>query len=771
MSDEAIVRLVVVDSTEGARRTDTTSAVAGSSPTQALGVDPNRLYREMKASADVVVQGFKTHISPVVSILSEIRDVSDKDYDYTEKEYRETTTQTSLLKMIGAALSGEQGAVTRELQKAVGLKSSDAQIISAIKGMGDEVRLMRVNLTPEATYRTPTIFDPLVQAIRDLKESMANVNKAMLTTRVAFGAIAGYLLTHTDQLAPHVEPAFTAAENLPGLVAQAAPDIKEFGLNAINAIVSNLPELMQTGAISAMVGAAIGGLMYLILPSKEKKEKSVNELLADISAKSDTQQATTKEANELLKSIADNTNSPLNAIRLTSNATRVTAETAGRIEALMPGYGNRGASEAASPSLEEDYGMEYAQFAPPPTPELPTPPLPEDTLRAVGAEVQGTIGDLEAQGVPDTAIPQAIPTTEVNEPPVPTTVVSEPPVPDTALPPTELHTPTEDPAWATWERPHHGRGWNIVTPEKLQALADVGIVPGGPTISQSEYDEMVALRRAGGFPPPGFARGGAVGTDTVPAMLSPGEVVVPKNMVDAGAVDHLRGKLPGFASGGWVDSAARFPLDVGTAGFNMASRAISTTDPAERLGQFGSAISSLGQKIGTAVPVVGAFVEGLGEGTKAVSALMAAVNQTVDKYSEYSPEIAQAQAMAEVQQTLGDMRRARQSGPELAKFVVAQADMQQKFEEAKLKILQAIMPTLINILEVLNNVMGSGDGIATVIQVLTAHIAIIAEASRRMVNIQEDEKVKDVEDPADILLNSNLFDTSVPGGGGSVPIR
>jgi len=35
-------------------------------------------------------------------------------------------------------------------------------------------------------------------------------------------------------------------------------------------------------------------------------------------------------------------------------------------------------------------------------------------------------------------------------------------------------------------------------------------------------------------------------------MLMPGEVVVPTAMVKAGAVDHLRGRLPGFAAGGLV---------------------------------------------------------------------------------------------------------------------------------------------------------------------------------------------------------------------------
>jgi hypothetical protein len=55
-----------------------------------------------------------------------------------------------------------------------------------------------------------------------------------------------------------------------------------------------------------------------------------------------------------------------------------------------------------------------------------------------------------------------------------------------------------------------------------------------------------------------FAAGGVVpGTgngDSYPALLTPGEVVVPKPMVAAGAVSHLRGRLPGFASGGLVPS-------------------------------------------------------------------------------------------------------------------------------------------------------------------------------------------------------------------------
>ena len=46
--------------------------------------------------------------------------------------------------------------------------------------------------------------------------------------------------------------------------------------------------------------------------------------------------------------------------------------------------------------------------------------------------------------------------------------------------------------------------------------------------------------------------GGVPGRDSVPARLMPGELVVPTHMVASGKVDHLRGQLPGFGSGGRV---------------------------------------------------------------------------------------------------------------------------------------------------------------------------------------------------------------------------
>lgn len=77
---------------------------------------------------------------------------------------------------------------------------------------------------------------------------------------------------------------------------------------------------------------------------------------------------------------------------------------------------------------------------------------------------------------------------------------------------------------------------------------------GGVKVSATQQGiaaKLISLNRLG-LAAGGFISGGQPGKDSVAAMLMPGEVVVPTNMVNSGAVDHLRGKLPGFAAGGQV---------------------------------------------------------------------------------------------------------------------------------------------------------------------------------------------------------------------------
>jgi hypothetical protein len=72
----------------------------------------------------------------------------------------------------------------------------------------------------------------------------------------------------------------------------------------------------------------------------------------------------------------------------------------------------------------------------------------------------------------------------------------------------------------------------------------------------------------------GFISGGIPGKDSVLSMLMPGEVVVPTSMVREGAVDHLRGMLPGFASGGVAGStgSAKFTGLTGPGGVLTAGQ-------------------------------------------------------------------------------------------------------------------------------------------------------------------------------------------------------
>ena len=92
----------------------------------------------------------------------------------------------------------------------------------------------------------------------------------------------------------------------------------------------------------------------------------------------------------------------------------------------------------------------------------------------------------------------------------------------------------------------------------------------------------------------------------------PGEVVVPARMVQAGAVDHLRGKLPGFASGGTVGgltSAVPWAAAVETtAGMNAATTAADSMI-AEAKAKISAAAAAAGKF--SATPVTGLGVANL----------------------------------------------------------------------------------------------------------------------------------------------------------------
>lgn len=76
------------------------------------------------------------------------------------------------------------------------------------------------------------------------------------------------------------------------------------------------------------------------------------------------------------------------------------------------------------------------------------------------------------------------------------------------------------------------------------------------------------------------------------------------------------------------------------------------------------------------------------------------------KYGDYSPQIAQAQAMAEIKMEMGNLRRAQESGSELAEYVKAQSELQNQWEDVKVEIMKKVVPVLTGILGVLSSLLG-----------------------------------------------------------------
>ena len=82
---------------------------------------------------------------------------------------------------------------------------------------------------------------------------------------------------------------------------------------------------------------------------------------------------------------------------------------------------------------------------------------------------------------------------------------------------------------------------------------------GSWSYRQSGVGHAVGPGGATGAAAGALISGGVAGRDSVPIMAMPGELVVPTGMVKSGAVDHLRGSIPGFASGGIVPSYSGTP--------------------------------------------------------------------------------------------------------------------------------------------------------------------------------------------------------------------
>lgn len=239
---------------------------------------------------------------------------------------------------------------------------------------------------------------------------------------------------------------------------------------------------------------------------------------------------------------------------------------------------------------------------------------------------------------------------------------------------------------------------------------------------------------------------------------------------ETGAAEGMAGAAGAVGAVGAIVMAAKVVNDavvgsirstISTMGDVMRGIASPNNDPSVPIGALGDAASKAGEKVSMFVPTVGFMGVAAGEAAKSLSSLMQALDQTANKYGEYSPEIAQAQAIAEVNTTLGDMRRAQEVGPELARYVQVQGELQNKFEDIKIKLLVKILPAVTRILEIIEMATSAGEGIEKAVSALTQPLSSLASAAAEMVGMQQDDRAPDISDPTDAIL----------GGPERIPVR
>lgn len=325
-----------------------------------------------------------------------------------------------------------------------------------------------------------------------------------------------------------------------------------------------------------------------------------------------------------------------------------------------------------------------------------------------------------------------------------------------ANPNAELHAPLA--MHAHWDQRMRGGRGAWVHPVTKR------ILPGG-------IDDEPELHAHGGMV---GHPGGPQGSDTVPAWLTPGEVVIPKPLVDF--IRHSGENSGHMSGGGYVNYLARGGpgMAVGAVNFGVGMvqgyidrakiYAGSSSDPAVAISQLGDLASRAGQGLGTIVPVAGAVVTGMGEITKSFAGLMQEVDKTTERYGQYSPEIAQAQAIAEVRQSLGDIRRSQEVGGELARYVEQRSKVEQKIEDIKVGLLSKLMPSITKILELLERYLNS-DLTKQGLDALALNLQMCANALNRIQNQLKINNEPEVLDPTTEILGSVNFEE----GGNWVP--
>ena len=175
--------------------------------------------------------------------------------------------------------------------------------------------------------------------------------------------------------------------------------------------------------------------------------------------------------------------------------------------------------------------------------------------------------------------------------------------------------------------------------------------------------------------------------------------------------------------------------------------------PTNEVKELGTAAAESKSSMAMLAPAVGIA-------TAAFIGLTNALDASIQRYSDVSPDIAQAQALAEVNKTMNDMRRAQEHGADLAKYVEAQARMQERFEEAKMRLLTKLAPIAEAIFEILGGIATVIGGFMDAIDIIVTPIKWLIEIVNKIFRLLEKDTLETtlINDPTDLLYKGDPGD-------------
>jgi hypothetical protein len=94
-------------------------------------------------------------------------------------------------------------------------------------------------------------------------------------------------------------------------------------------------------------------------------------------------------------------------------------------------------------------------------------------------------------------------------------------------------------------------------------------------------------------------------------------------------------------------------------------------------------------------------------------------DKMAERFSAVNAQIATAQARGQVRMLMGDIRRAERVAPELAQYIEARTDLQQKYEDMKVEFMKHVLPLLTAGLSTLNAMVPNVDVIPSLVAGLT----------------------------------------------------